>query len=77
MKTRVVERHNRNCWARRAVLRGELDTAWGTVSDAFRIFRHGKIGRTRPYVVVRCNDPECPAEIAVELEDVLELLPRF
>jgi hypothetical protein len=76
-KTRLVRGHVRGCAAKQLTMAGQWDTAWGVVVEKYRSFKHGRSGTTKPYVVLGCNDPDCPAEIAIRLDAITALLPRW
>lgn len=82
MKTRIFQKHARDCHALVMVARGALTTAWSLIEDdqGFRANAAGVVSytdRTNPYrwLIAICEDSDCPARIAIREQDILEALP--
>lgn len=76
LKYKVLISHKRGCTAMRATLRGDWTTPWAYFE--WREHRDTLGRRTRhgaPWWRARCNDMDCPAEIAINETSIFETLP--
>ena len=77
MKPIILEKHNADCFAVRAVSQGQWLQPWGHLESSF--IRRDKLGRRHATanmwaLVVTCNDPRCRGSIAFRMDDVTEKL---
>ena len=69
IRTVWIRHHRRKCIAMSETLKGVWGNPWGVIAEDTHFRRH------ELHFVLKCNDPDCPAEIAVNLNDVSDSLP--
>lgn len=79
MRTKILGKHRKDCYALASVKSGDWDTPWAFLETTEYRDRAGRRQSKRfvgnRWWRVRCNDPDCSAEIAVEEDSILVLLP--
>lgn len=82
MKTKLLKKHHKNCYALRDVAKGNWATPW--FLDTYNPSRHfsaDTLCRTRDdkyrgtdrWIKLRCNDSNCPAILAMRVDIIEEL----
>jgi len=75
--TRRFIGHRKACRAVYHARNESWNTAWGPISATYVIWHPVTRARLRyPYMIVRCNDNDCPALIGIRVSDFDAKLPK-
>jgi hypothetical protein len=78
METKILRKHNKDCRAAKNHKTGFWSSPWAYLD---RIVYRDSMGRKHPHGssrwwIIRCNDPDCYAQIMVKEKSILEALPK-
>lgn len=75
---KLLKKHKKDCRAIKHVQDGRWNTAWAFPKEViFRSIRCDKRGHIYMWHVFICNDPDCPARIAVSNEALCEYVDKL
>lgn len=75
---RLLRPHKRDCAGMRAVRVGDWKTPWSGIPEetVWRSREGTKHGRSVPWLLIRCNDLDCPAQKLVLCDAVASIEPN-
>ena len=82
MKTKLLKKHHENCYALIEVAKGNWATPWflNTYQPLFHFnadtlcrIRDDKYRGTDRWIILGCNDSDCPAQLAMRVDIIEEL----
>lgn len=78
IRTRLLVPHKRDCLAVQVVKQGRWQTPFGSVANykEYRSANGANRGRTYAWLIILCNDPNCPAQLAAR-EDTVVLAATY
>lgn len=74
---KLLKDHKKDCRAVKHRKEGQWNTAWAFPKETiWRSIRCDKRGRMYMWHVLICNDPDCPAKVAVSNEAICEFVDQ-